>query len=170
METIISKSDINQNYQDLKKKFKNMLKGSNMAKYLSVCYAAASFTYAFKFRDELLYCIPLIAGGIVVLIYAIKFLWLKGVNEKARTGSELVAAIKEYKKQTLKRENYESFVMAFWLLTLIPVYLEGKDISPILVMKIIAVFYLFTFLGNYLFNQAKEQIKEMDMLANQIDC
>ena len=43
-----------------------------------------------------------------------------------------------------------------------------KDLTPFLVMKIIAVFYLFTFLGNYLFNQAKEQIKEMDMLANQI--
>lgn len=168
MEQTLSKYNINQNHQALKKKFKSMLKGSNMAKYLSVCYAAASFTYAFKFRDELLYSIPLILGGLVVLIYAFKFLWLKGVNEKATTASDIVTAVTEYKKQTLKREKFEPFVMAFWLLTLVPVYLEGKDLTPFLVMKIIAVFYLFTFLGNYLFNQAKEQIKEMDMLANQI--
>lgn len=153
---------------DLKKKFKHMLKGSTMAKYLSLAYAIISFWYAYKFMDNLMYAIPLLIGGLLVLWFTTTHLWLNKVNTKATNLKELVDAIERYKNQTLRREKYEMLVMVFWILTLVPVYLDGKDITVFLVVKMLAVFYIFVIIGNSMFAQVKKQLSEMEVLVSKL--
>lgn len=160
MKTTIS----NNNYKALELKFKGMLKGSKSAKYLSIIYAIISFVYAYKFIQELEIAIPLIISGLVVLWFSVTYLWLKGIKDESDTYSELIATILEYKKQTLEREKYEQYILVFWLLTLVPVFLDGKSISSFLVIKLLAIFYIFIIIGNAAFKKVKEDLKEMDHL------
>jgi len=158
----------NQNYEDLKLKFKHMIKGSKMAKHLSIVYAVISFTIAYKYRDELIICLPLIVSGLLVSWYTLTRLWLNGIKDKPDSVKELIDNINRYKEQTLKREKYEQFVIVFWFLTQVPVYLDDKTISAFLVVKILVVFYIFTIIGTSLFDKVKEDIKEMECLINRI--
>lgn len=152
------------NYETLKFKFKCMLKGSKSAKHLSVLYTATSFALAFKFRTALEISIPLIISGLLVLWFTVTHLWLRGIKNEFETYSELVDTVSEYKTQTLKREKYEQYVFVFWLLTLVPVYLDGKIISSFLVMKLLLMFYIVINIGNGLFNKVKDDLEEMDHL------
>lgn len=154
----------NVNYKALELKFKGMLKGSKTAKQLSLVYVIISFTLAFKFAATLEIAIPLILGGILVLWFSITHLWLRGINESSETYSELITAISVYKAQLLKRETYEQYVFVFWLLTLVPVFLDGKTISSFLVVKLLAMFYIVIIIGNAAFKKVKEDIQDMEHL------
>lgn len=152
------------NKEALKVRFRCMLKSSKSAKYLSLIYTLVSFALAFKFRAALEISIPLIVSGLLVLWFTITHLWLRGIKDECDTYSELITSVTEYKTQTLKREKYEQYVFVFWLLTLVPVYLEGKIISSFLVMKLLLMFYIFINIGNGLFNKVKDDLEEMDHL------
>lgn len=154
---------------ELKKLFKILLKGSYSAKYLSIIYVILSFMLAYKYRNELAYAIPLLISGIIVLIYTLKILWLKNIKANTSTTTELINNIKRYKQLTLLRGKYEQHVMVIWIFTLVPVYLDGKDITVSLVLKMVVAFYLFIIFGSILFNNLMKKIDEMDTLINQLD-
>jgi hypothetical protein len=154
----------NTNDETLRIKFMSMLKGSKSAKYLSIIYTVISFVFAFKFRTELEVAIPLILSGALVLWFSLTHLWLKGIKGKPKTKEELIASVLEYKRQTLRREKYEQYVFAFWLLTLVPVFLDGKTITSFFVIKLLVVFYFFIIIGNGAFKKVKAQLVEMDHL------
>jgi hypothetical protein len=99
-----------------------------------------------------------------VLWFSITHLWLRGINESPETYSELITAISVYKAQLLKRETYEQYVFVFWLLTLVPVFLDGKTISSFLVVKLLAMFYIVIIIGNAAFKKVKEDIQDMEHL------
>lgn len=168
MTTGVSKETTHRNYEMLRNIFKSMIIGSKTAKYLSLAYVAISLVLAYIHSDDITYCVALILGALLVGGYALKFLWLNKINTNTKTVGELLQQIKAYKKRTLKREKYEQFVMTFWILTLVPAYLDGKDLTVFLVLRILIMFYVFIVIGNFMFNNVKKQFEEMDDLAEHL--
>lgn len=168
MKTATSIEETNKTIIELQKLFKNLLKGSYSAKYLSIIYVILSFILAYKYRSELTYSIPLIFSGIIILVFTLKVLWLKNIKANTSTTVELLNNIKRYKYLTEQRGKYEQHVLVFWIFTLVPVYLDGKDITVFLVLKMIVVFYLFIIMGTLLFNNFMKKLEEMDNLINQL--
>ncbi len=158
----------NQNYKMLKNLFKSMITGSKTAKYLAVAYVIISFILAYRHSNNTAYCVALILGGVLMGAYAFKFLWLKKINPQINAVGELLLHIQEYRKQTLKRQKYEQFVMVLWILTLVPAYLQGKELTTTLVVALLVVFYLFIVLGNFMFTHVKKQFEDMDDLAQHL--
>ena len=164
----ISEETANQNYNMIKSIFKSMIIGSKTAKYLSMAYVGISFGLAIKYNDDIVYSITLVLGGVLMGVYALKFLWLRQINTNIDAIGQLLQHIQRYKKHTLKRQKYEQFIMVLWILTLVPAYLDGKELRMSLVIGLLVVFYIFIITGNFLFNNVKKQFEDMDDLAQHL--
>ncbi len=148
-------------------KFKYLLKGSATARNLSFIYIVLSLTLAFKLRDQIEYVIPLIIGALLILWYTLTHLMLKGINLKKN--NDLKNQFKLYKKQTLKREKYEFTIMFIWLLTIIPAFQYGDDITIFTVLKWMVALYIVIVFGGMMFNKVKKQLKDLEQQINGLD-
>lgn len=147
-------------------KFRYLLNGSAMAKNLSFLYVITSLMLAYKMRDHLEYFIPLIIGALLILWYTLTYLTLKGFNPK---GIDLQNQLKLYRRHIVKREKYESSVFFIWILTIVPGFLFGKEISIFTVIIFMIAIYLMIVLGGYLFKRAKNQLHELELQIIKID-
>lgn len=142
------------------KKFKYLLKGSATARNLSFIYVIVSIMLVYKMWNELEYVIPLIFGAILVIWYTFSHLMLRGVNLKSN--NDLKHQFSLYKKQTLKREKYEFIIYFTWLLTAVPAFLYGKDVTTFTVIKWMIATFLVTVIGGNMFKKVKTDLNELE--------
>ena len=140
-------------------KFKYLIKGSATARNLSFVYVLISLLFLYKMRDEIAYAIPLIFGAILIIWYTVTYLLLKNINLKK---NDLINQFELYKSQTLKREKYESIVYFIWILTLIPAFLYGQEITILTLIKWMVITYLFFIFGSTLFKNLKTKIIDLE--------
>lgn len=143
--------------------FSKLLKGSATARNLTFIYVLISLTLAFKLRAQLSYVIPLLLGAILITGYGLTFLSLKKFNLKQ---NDLKLQIKRYKNHILKREKYESTVFFIWILTLVPAFIVGDDITIVTIIKWMVVIYILSAFGNTMFKSAIKQINELEEQLN----
>lgn len=148
-------------------KFKHLIKGSATARNLSFIYIVLSLTLAFKMREQLEYVIPLIIGAVLIIWYTLTHLMLRGINLKKN--KDLRNQFELYKKQTLKREKYESTVFFIWILTIVPAYLYNQEITVFTVIKSMVVIYIVIVLGGIMFNKVKNDLKGLEHQINNLD-
>ena len=147
-------------------KFKYLLKGSNTAKNLSLIYVLLSLMLAFKMRAQIEYVIPLIIGAILIIWYTLTHLLLKNMNLKK---DNLKSQFEKYKSNILKREKHESTIYFIWLLTIIPAYLAGKEITIFTVLKNMILLYIVFSIGNIMFKKVKTDLKELELQINNLE-
>lgn len=147
-------------------KFKHMLKGSSTARNLSFIYVLLSLILAFKMRAELEYVVPLIIGALLIIWYTLTHLSLKNINlKKGNLKSQFV----NYKSNILKREKYESTISFIWLLTIIPAYLAGQEITIFTVLKYMIILFVIFAFGNNMFKKVKTDLKELELQINNLE-
>ena len=147
-------------------KFKYLLKGSATARNLSFVYILVSIILAYKMRDHVEYIITLILGALLILWYTLTHLMLKEFKLKK---IDLKNQFKRYRSHILKREKYESTVYFIWLLTILPAFLFGKEISIFTAVRYMVIAYLVIVIGNYLFKKTMNELNELEMQINKID-
>ena len=146
--------------------FKNMLKGTATARNLSFVYVLISLLLSFKMREQIEYIIPLLLGALLIFWYTATHLFLKNINLKT---DNLINQFKLYKTQTLKRDKYESLVYFVWILTLIPAFVHGQEITLFVLLKWMVIIYAFTIIGNSLFKKLKSDLIELESQINAIE-
>lgn len=147
-------------------KFRDMIKGSTAARNLSFIYVLLSLVLAFKMRAELEYVVPLIIGALLIIWYTLTHLSLKNINLKK---GNLKNQFDKYQSNILKREKYESIIYFIWLLTIIPAYLAGKEITIFTVLKYMIILFVIFAFGNNMFKKVKTDLKELELQINNLE-
>ena len=147
-------------------KFKYLLKGSVTARNLSFIYVLLSLMLAFKMREQIEYVIPLIIGALLIIWYTLTHLLLKNMNLKK---DNLKSQFEKYQSNILKREKYESTIYFIWLLTIIPAYLAGEQITIFTVLKYMILLYIVFAFGNSMFKKVKTDLKELEQQINNLE-
>lgn len=147
-------------------KFRDMLKGSATARNLSFIYVLLSLILAFKMRTELEYVIPLIIGALLIIWYTLTHLSLKKINLQK---GNLKNQFDKYQLNILKREKYESTIYFMWLLTIIPAYLAGVEITIFTVLKYMIILFVIFAFGNKMFKKVKTDLKELELQINNLE-
>ncbi len=141
-------------------KFKYLVKGSAMARNLSFIYVLVSIVLIYKMWGQLEYIIPLIFGVVLIVWYTLTHLMLRGIDLK--TNNDIKHQFRIYKGQTLKREKYEFTVYFVWLVTIVPAFLNGNDISTFTVIKWMIAIYIIVVIGGKMFKKVKDNLNELE--------
>ncbi|MGO3183906.1 MAG: hypothetical protein ACTIJ9_13855 [Aequorivita sp.] len=147
-------------------KLKKLVKGSIIARNLTLIYVLISLTMVFKMRDQIVYVIPLLLGAILISWYTLTHLLLKNINLE---NNDLKNQFKLYRSHILKREKYEGTVAFIWFLTILPAYIYGVDIDISTLIKWLVVVYGLNFLGDRMFKKTKRDLKEIEQQINNLD-
>lgn len=147
-------------------KFKQLLKGSALARNLSLIYVLLSLILAYKMRTQIEYVVPLLLGAALIIWYTVTYLSL---NRITLIKNDLRSQFDLYKISILKREKYEAIILFIWALTIIPAYLSNQEITiSTLIGWLIIIFIVFV-LGNGMFKIVKKELKELEQQMNSIE-
>jgi hypothetical protein len=150
----INRKDI---FQDQLKNFKALLIGSKMAGVSAMLLALFSLIAAIICRGNLEQAIPLLLGAVAQIVYAIKYLQLTDIKQKSYTQTSLESSISKFKVYMTNRKRYETLVMAFYALTLIPFALGYESLALVLSICLIGIL-LVSFLGMLAFKRVDSNI------------
>lgn len=143
------------------KNFKILLHGSKMAKLSSLLLAVFSLVTAYKIKSNLQLAIPMLLGGILQILYIIKYLNLEGMTQKSYTQMSLQNSISKFKLYMYKRKKYEMFVVGFWIITMVPYALDNESILIIITASVLCV-ALVSFFGNLAFKKVDSNIELLE--------
>ncbi len=147
-----SKTKVPDKFQNQFEKFHMLILGSKMAKLSSILLICFSLILLFYSEPNLLAIISLLIGIAVLVVYILKFLPLKNIEQKPYTQHSLTSSISKFKAYMKQRKKFEILFISIWFLSLIPVlssYLGSNlkaIIATILFITITAVLGLLAFL------------------------
>lgn len=153
---------IKDNFQTHLKTFKDLLKGSLMAKLSCFILILYSLFQIYKSSDNMLHVVLLLLGVATLIFYMINYLSLKSIKQKSYTQSSLMSSLSKFKVYMEKRKKYEMYFIGFWIISLIPfsdTYLESK-----LQAILFAIFYIamVTIFGNLAYKKTEKIIEELE--------
>ncbi len=117
----------------------------------------------------MLVIISLLIGIAVLVVYIVKFLLLKNIEQKSYTQQSLTSSISKFKAYIRSRKKFELLYISIWVISLIPFlssYL-GSDfkaiIAAILFIIITAILSIFAFL------KTERDLKKLEQQINNLD-
>ena len=122
-EQIVNNMNMKKHIRGFEGLFKMSIFGRNMA----LIYMLMSFAAAFWMRDELMYSIPAILGGLAMLFSYNQHRVLKMPNSSSMSVVELQKSISKFRIHSAKHKIYDMGIVMFWLLTLTPIYMKLKS-------------------------------------------
>ncbi|CAM4281928.1 hypothetical protein [Gillisia hiemivivida] len=128
------KTKSQETFQYQLKKFKMLIVGSKMAKASSIFLICISFIFMFYSEKNMLVIISLLIGIAVLVVYIVKFLLLKNIEQKSYTLQSLTSSISKFKAYIRSRKKFELLYISIWVISLIPFlssYL-GSDLKAII--------------------------------------
>lgn len=139
-------------FQKQFEKFHMLIIGSKMAKFSSILLICFSLILLFYSEPNQLVIISLLIGIAVLVVYILKFLPLRNIEQKPHTQGSLTSSISRFRVYIKQRKKFEILFISLWFLTLIPFlssYLGSNFkaiIATILVIAITAVLGMLAFI------------------------
>ena len=139
-------------FQKQFEKFHMLIIGSKMAKFSSILLICLSLILLFYSEPNIPITISLLIGIAVLVVYILKFLPLRNIEQEPHSQGSLASSILKFKAYIKQRKKFEILFISVWFLTLIPFlsnYLGSNFkalIVTILVIAITAVLGMLAFL------------------------
>ncbi|WP_224484025.1 hypothetical protein [Robertkochia aurantiaca] len=160
-----------------KNKLEKYMNISILGRNLALVYFGISIFFAVKVFDDLAYSVPAIMGGLAMLFSFFQHLSLKKVNYSTMNIVELQKTIENFRIHTLKFSKFDKGIVAFWIITLIPVYLKlyfhisiysNQDYLLIFILSIVSVSFLIRLIPFDAYKKWDSELKEAESKLNEL--
>ncbi|MFO7756473.1 MAG: hypothetical protein ACQERS_14665 [Bacteroidota bacterium] len=160
-----------------KGRFRKFLNISLLGRYLSLAYMLISIIFTITVINEYEFSIPAFFGAIAMLISFIQHVSLKKPDFSLLNTIELQKAIINYRIHTKRYSIFDMGFVAFWILTLMPVYIKlvfeiniYTDVKTFLIFIYFSVVFIIIIclISIVLYNKLNNRLKEDEDRLKQI--
>jgi uncharacterized membrane protein len=123
----------------------------------------------FYSEKNMLVIISLLIGIAVLVVYIVKFLLLKNIEQKSYTQQSLTSSISKFKAYIRSRKKFELLYISIWVISLIPFlssYL-GSDFKAIIAAILFII--ITAILGIFAFLKTERDLKKLEQQINNLD-
>ena len=158
-------------------KFDSLLKVSIWGRNTALIYFLVSLIMGVYAFSDLMYSIPCFLGGFAMLWSFTAHLSIKKPNYESLSIIDLQKSIARFRIHTAKMAKYDLGVVAFWFLTIAPIYLKLRhhvliydDASRIWVLVGIAIslILLLTIFSKFIYSTIDRQLKDSEERLDEI--